>query len=91
MMIVEPMLERLDAYDSYRWAVDLFEDRDYYAAAKVLRHLVDTHPVESELRAARELLVRSYFHSAQTGRAMASNLVAVAAALGERPIPAPPN
>ena len=69
MMIVEPMLERLDAYDSYRWAVDLFEDRDYYAAAKVLRHLVDTHPVASELRAARELLVRSYFHSAQTERA----------------------
>lgn len=29
--------------------------------------------------------------SAKTGRAMASNLVAVAAALGERPIPAPPN
>lgn len=68
-MNVTPMLERLSAYDAYRWAVDLFEQRDYYAAAEVLQHLVDTHPHESELRAARELLVRSYYHSAQIGRA----------------------
>jgi cytochrome c-type biogenesis protein CcmH/NrfG len=66
---VTPMLDRLSAYDAYRWAVDLFEERDYYAAAEVLQHLVDTHPHESELGAARELLARSYFHSAQAGRA----------------------
>ena len=68
-MDVTPMLERLSAYDAYRWAVDLFEQRDYYAAAEVLQHLVDTHPHEAELGAARELLARSYFHSAQSGRA----------------------
>lgn len=68
-MDVTPMLDRLSAYDAFRWAVDLFEERDYYAAAEVLQHLVDSHPHESELRAARELLVRSYYHSAQLARA----------------------
>lgn len=68
-MNVTPMLERLSPYDAYRWAVDLFEQRDYYAAAEVLQHLVDNHPHEAELGAARELLARSYFHSAQSGRA----------------------
>lgn len=68
-MNVTPMLDRLSAYDAYRWAADLFEQRDYYAAAEVLQHLVDTHPHDSELSAARELLARSYFHSAQIGRA----------------------
>lgn len=68
-MNVTPMLERLGPYDAYRWAVDLFEHRDYLAAATVLRHLVDTHPHEGGLGAARELLARSYFHSAQLGRA----------------------
>lgn len=69
-MHVTPMLERLDAFDAWRWAVDLFEQRDYYAAATVLRHLVDTHPHAAELGEARELLARSYFHSAQLGRAV---------------------
>ena len=52
-----PMLERLDAYDAWRWAVDLFDHRDYYAAATVLQHLVDTHPDDADLGEARELLV----------------------------------
>lgn len=69
-MNVTPMLERLDAYDAWRWAVDLFDHRDYYAAATVLQHLVDTHPHEAELGEARELLARSYFHSAQLDRAV---------------------
>ncbi|QZY29087.1 hypothetical protein [Nocardioides coralli] len=63
-------LERLDAHGSWTWAQELFDRRDYYGAARVLQHLVDTHPVEAELGAARELLVRSYYHSAQTGRAV---------------------
>jgi Flp pilus assembly protein TadD len=69
-MNVTAMLERLDAYDAWRWAVDLFEHKDYYAAADVLRHLVDTHPHAAELGEARELLARSYYHSAQLGRAV---------------------
>ena len=67
--MTEAMLDRTSAYDSFRWAAELFERRDYYAAARVLRHLVDTHPHVGELGAARELLARSYFHSAQTERA----------------------
>jgi len=66
---VMPMLERLEAYDAWRWAVDLFDHRDYYAAATVLQHLVDTHPHDAGLGEARELLARSYFHSAQLDRA----------------------
>ena len=59
-----PMLERLDA------AVDLFDHRDYYAAATVLQHLVDTHPDDADLGEARELLVRSYYHAALLDRAV---------------------
>ena len=62
-------LERMDAHDLWTWASDLFEHRDYYRAAEILQHLVDTHPHPAELGAAHELLARSYFHSAQTGRA----------------------
>jgi hypothetical protein len=67
---VAPMLARLDAYDAWRWAVDLFDHRDYYAAATVLQHLVDTHPHEAELGEARELLARSYYHAALLDRAV---------------------
>lgn len=65
---LEQMLASLEAYELYRWGQDLFERRDYISAAKVLRHLVDTHPDERDLGAARELLARSYFHSAQLER-----------------------
>ena len=65
-----PTLPSRDAYDAYRWAEDLFEHRDYYAAAKVLRRLVDEHPHDGDLTSARELLARSYYHSAQLERAV---------------------
>jgi len=71
-MHVAPLLERLDAYDAWRWAADLFDHRDYYAAATVLQHLVDTHPHEAELGEARELLARSYYHAALLDRAVAA-------------------
>jgi hypothetical protein len=67
--IPDSMLARMTPYDAWTWAVDLFERRDYYGAARILQHLVDTHPVEADLGAARELLARSYYQSAQTGRA----------------------
>lgn len=67
---VEMQVERLDAYDTWRWAVDLFERRDYYTAARALQHLVDTHPHDAALGEARELLARAYYHSAQVGRAV---------------------
>jgi hypothetical protein len=62
-------LRTLAPYDAFRWAEDLFEHRDYYTAAVVLQHLVDTYPDERELGGVRELLARSYFHSAQSRRA----------------------
>ena len=69
-MDVTPMLDRLSAYDTWRWALDLFDHRDYYAAATVLEHLVDTHPHQAELGEARELLARSYYHAALLDRAV---------------------
>lgn len=64
------MLERLDAHAAWRWAVDLFDHRDYYAAATVLERLVERHPHDAELGEARELLARSYFHAALLDRAV---------------------
>ena len=60
-------LARLSTYDAYRWARDLFDHRDYYTAARVLQHLVDSHPEDarSGLGEVRELLARAYYHSAQ--------------------------
>ena len=62
-------LARLSTYDAYRWARELFDRRDYYTAARVLRHLVDTHQEDaglgSGLGEVRELLARAYYHSAQ--------------------------
>jgi len=66
------MLQSLAPYDLYRWAEDLFAQRDYYAAAEVLQHLLDRHADERDLAQARELLVRSYYHSAQLGRAVSA-------------------
>ena len=46
MTRIEQTLRTLAPYDAFRWAEDLFEHRDYYSAATVLQHLVDTHPDE---------------------------------------------
>ena len=62
-------LRTMSPYDAFRWAEDLFEQRDYYTAVVVLEHLVDSYPDERDLGAARELLARSLFHSAQSRRA----------------------
>jgi len=44
----------------------LFEEKQYSAAAKLLADLVDEHPQHT---AARMLLARAYYHSAQLTRA----------------------
>jgi cytochrome c-type biogenesis protein CcmH/NrfG len=69
MTRTQQALRTMAPYDAFRWAEDLFEQRDYYTAATVLQHLVDTYPDERDLGSARELLARSYFHSAQSRRA----------------------
>jgi TolA-binding protein len=69
-MQTEQTLSFMSPYDEYTLAKALFDQRDYYGAARVLRRLVETYPDERDLAAARELLVRSYYHSAQISRAV---------------------
>lgn len=64
-------------YDRYRWAEDLFEHRDYLAAAAVLEALLAEAADRPEdvghgLAEPRLLLARAYFHSAQLRRAEAA-------------------
>lgn len=58
------------AYETFRHAQELFEARDYTRAAGVLADLVATWPDRRDLTDARELLARSYYHSAQLDRAI---------------------
>ena len=60
-------------YDAWRWAEELFSRRDYLGAATTLEQLLE-HPEASEadLPQVRELLARSYYHSARLGRAAAA-------------------
>ncbi|WP_457034175.1 tetratricopeptide repeat protein [Kitasatospora sp. P5_F3] len=54
------------SYQEYQRATLFFDSKDYSGAARILAPIVDADP---ENRAAVELLGRSYFHSAQLGRA----------------------
>jgi predicted Zn-dependent protease len=51
---------------AYDRATFLFETKDYSGAARLLQELVEAEPDKQELRL---LLARSYYHSAQLGRA----------------------
>lgn len=66
-----------DPYEAFRWAEKLFADRDYLGAVRVLEQLLGEAPSQTGLLAARELLARSYFHSAQLRRAEESARVIV--------------
>ena len=59
---VTAMLDGREPYDIYRWAEQLFADRDHFAAIEALEYLMDRAP-DSELGSARELLARSYYRS----------------------------
>ncbi len=54
------------SYEEYQRANLFFDSKDYSGAAKILAPIVEQDPT---MRAAVELLARSYFHSAQLGRA----------------------
>ncbi|AUG76754.1 hypothetical protein CFP65_1883 [Kitasatospora sp. MMS16-BH015] len=54
------------SYQEYQRANLFFDSKDYAGAAAILAPIVTAEP---EHRAALELLGRSYFHSAQLGRA----------------------
>ena len=68
MSTATAILAAMDTYDTFRWASELFEQRDYYRAADVLQHLLEQHDGADTLE-VRELLARSLYHSAQVGRA----------------------
>lgn len=65
---VTSLLEGREPYDIYRWAEQLFAERDHLAAIEALEYLLDRAP-DSELGAVRELLARAYYHSAQLDKA----------------------
>ncbi|MER5865627.1 tetratricopeptide repeat protein [Kitasatospora sp. NPDC002040] len=54
------------SYQEYQRATLFFDSKDYIGAARILTPIVEADP---DNRAAVELLGRSYFHSAQLGRA----------------------
>ncbi|MER5642247.1 tetratricopeptide repeat protein [Kitasatospora sp. NPDC002227] len=54
------------SYEEYQRANLFFDSKDYAGAAAILAPIVEAEPGH---RAAVELLGRSYFHSAQLGRA----------------------
>ena len=59
------------AYDVWRRAEIQFSERRYYDAARDLESLLAREDVEeSQLRQVRELLARSYYHSAQVTKAV---------------------
>ncbi|WP_153449911.1 tetratricopeptide repeat protein [Streptomyces smaragdinus] len=64
-LFAEPGAEETTA-DVWRRAAVYFEAKDYTTAARLLGGIVADHP---ELTGPRLLLARSYYHSAQLGRA----------------------
>ncbi|MFJ9519691.1 tetratricopeptide repeat protein [Kitasatospora sp. NPDC101801] len=54
------------SYQEFQRATLFFDSKDYSGAARILTPIVEADPAN---RAAVELLGRSYFHSAQLGRA----------------------
>lgn len=70
MSTTSSMLDRMTTYDAYRWAVELFELKDYYRAAEVLEHVLEGAAGDPGLGEVRELLARAYFHSARIDRAV---------------------
>lgn len=59
-----------EPYDAWRWAEELFSRRDYVRAATYLEALLENpHADAAHLPQVRELLVRSYYHSARLQKA----------------------
>lgn len=76
---VDPVINLVEtAYDVWRRAELQFEDRRYYDAARNLEDLLERDDVdESQLSQVRELLARSYFHSAQVEKAVEASRTAL--------------
>ncbi len=78
MRILNPLTAPKSSYEAWRWAEDLFAERDYYGAAKMLEGLLaDAGEMEPYLGQVRELLARSYYHSAQVHKAVEASRAAL--------------
>ncbi len=69
MSSIEERLPAREPYAIYQWAQQLFDARDYVEAGQALEYLLAHFGSEPGTGEARELLARSYFHSAQLTRA----------------------
>lgn len=56
-------------YDAWRWAEELFSQRNYTGAAKVLEQIIEESDSSEVQGQVHELLARSYYHSARLGPA----------------------
>ncbi|MBK8729647.1 MAG: hypothetical protein IPM00_09850 [Tetrasphaera sp.] len=65
---VTAMLDGREPYDIYRWAEQLFADRDHLAAIEALEYPWRIAPRTAN-SALPESFARSYYHSAQLDRA----------------------
>ncbi len=72
MTHIESMLASREPYEVYQWARELFDGREYIEAAQALEYLLAEHGDTMGTGEARELLARSYYHSAQLMRAVDS-------------------
>lgn len=70
MSSIEERLPGREPYAIYQWAQQLFDARDYVEAGQALEYLLAHFGSEPGTGEARELLARSYFHSAQLMRAV---------------------
>lgn len=68
----------LAPYELWRRSEELFSQRDYLGAARALESLLESTQEDApELAQVRELLVRSYYHSARIDRAVAAARLAL--------------
>lgn len=65
-------LSAMSSYDLFRWAEELFADKDFLGAAEMVEDLLAREPDMTGSGAARLLLARAYYHSARLEPALAT-------------------
>ena len=69
MTDITAMLASREPFEVYEWARELFKGKEYNEAGQALEYLLEHYGAEPGIGEARELLARSYYHSAQVNRA----------------------
>lgn len=69
MTDITAMLASREPFEVYEWARELFKGKEYIEAGQALEYLLEHYGAEPGIGEARELLARSYYHSAQVNRA----------------------